>query len=66
MILENCQKRRLVADIRDLLVVEIIQPTNEGIRSAEDADQFGLIMRDEVAVPKDFSACLVPPQEERD
>lgn len=65
MVLENGQERRLVADIRDLLVVKIVQSTNEGIRSAEDADEFGLIMWHEVAVPKGLSACLVPEQEDR-
>ena len=66
MVLENGQKSWLVADICDLLVVEVIQPTNESLRSAEDADEFGLIMRDDVAVPNGLSACLVAGQEEEE
>lgn len=46
MILKHGQETRLVPDIRDIRIMQIIQSPNESLRSAHRTDQFGLVVRD--------------------
>ena len=44
VILEDGEESRLVANICDLVVVQVVQAVNELLWAAEGADQFGLIV----------------------
>lgn len=47
MVLENGEKRRLVTNVGDALVVKVVKASYKRSRATVDADQLGLIMGNE-------------------
>lgn len=56
MVLKDCQECRLVADIGNIGIVQIVQAANKGLRTTEKSDERGLVVWYETA-PK--TAALV-------
>ena len=46
MVLENSEECRFVADISDVLVVQIVKTATESIGATKDCDELCLVVRD--------------------
>lgn len=57
MILEDRKKRRLVADVSDVLIVEEVEAPYESVRPTEEGDERCLVVRNEAGVCHQYLIC---------